>query len=483
VTTSPLPLTFRTAESHQIFAWIEAGESCLVVGIGSVGKSNFLRFLARQDVQAKYLNATGPSHLVIYIDSNKLIERSSWGLFELILHQLLVEVSSQKNAPEAVRELDDLHQRLTNPDTRHLALRYLERGLAIVCHRMGFILNLLLDDFDQLCPHLEPTTFSALRALRDDHKNALSFIVSARRRLSSVVHNLPDLEPFDELVSPNRLLLGTYNEEDARTMLQRLADRRNIQLEEAVITRILAISGRHPGLIRAIFSSLVADPLISVEILANEPSVVDECQRIWYSLDSEQQKGLLQLTANMQARLGAGGLGADKMGTGGKSADGMVIGGVGAGSKGGISLSSGSLSEFERLGLLALGPTRPVFASTLITHFLDQTQLQAGSLLTIDSKLRLVWINGEKMTNLTQLEFRLLEFLYQHPAQVCSRDELAAYLYPKEPNPGGMGINETRLDSVIKRLRSKIEPDPDHPRYLLTVRGHGFKMGDGSPVD
>ena len=145
-------------------------------------------------------------------------------------------------------------------------------------------------------------------------------------------------------------------------------------------------------------------------------------------------------------------------------------------------MSAGSLVEFVRLGLLATGPELK-FTSPLLAHFLAQSQLQAGSLLTIDSKRRLAWINGQKLSDLTQLEFRLLEFLNQHPAQVCSRDELAAYLYPKESKPGGKGVNETRLDSVIKRLRSKIEPDPDHPRYLLTVRGHGFKLGDGAQVD
>jgi DNA-binding response OmpR family regulator len=40
------------------------------------------------------------------------------------------------------------------------------------------------------------------------------------------------------------------------------------------------------------------------------------------------------------------------------------------------------------------------------------------------------------------------------------------------------GIADTRLDSIVKRVRKRIEPDPQEPRYLLTVRGHGFQLLD-----
>ena len=46
----PLPITYRAPEVKQILAAVQAGDSCSVIGIGSVGKSNLMRFLQREDV-------------------------------------------------------------------------------------------------------------------------------------------------------------------------------------------------------------------------------------------------------------------------------------------------------------------------------------------------------------------------------------------------------------------------------------------------
>jgi DNA-binding response OmpR family regulator len=64
--------------------------------------------------------------------------------------------------------------------------------------------------------------------------------------------------------------------------------------------------------------------------------------------------------------------------------------------------------------------------------------------------------------------------------QVCSRDELIKHLYPEDSSLGGGGVTDNRLDSVVKRLRKQIEPNPKEPKYILTVRGHGFRLDDSA---
>ena len=49
------PLTYRTPEVQQVMNWIEGGQSGCLVGLRGAGKSNFLRFLLRQDVRQHYL--------------------------------------------------------------------------------------------------------------------------------------------------------------------------------------------------------------------------------------------------------------------------------------------------------------------------------------------------------------------------------------------------------------------------------------------
>ena len=77
-----------------------------------------------------------------------------------------------------------------------------------------------------------------------------------------------------------------------------------------------------------------------------------------------------------------------------------------------------------------------------------------------------------------RLEFELLRLLYRQLGRVCSRDDIMAALYPHEkPGKEDEG-SENRLDSLVRHLRKAIEPTAGTPRYLLTVRGLGYKLVD-----
>jgi DNA-binding response OmpR family regulator len=76
-----------------------------------------------------------------------------------------------------------------------------------------------------------------------------------------------------------------------------------------------------------------------------------------------------------------------------------------------------------------------------------------------------------KLTEVTATEFRLLHFLASHPGRVFSRDQVLdavwrdlAFVTPRS------------VDVYIRRLREKIERDPEDPRYLKTVRGAGYRF-------
>ncbi len=82
---------------------------------------------------------------------------------------------------------------------------------------------------------------------------------------------------------------------------------------------------------------------------------------------------------------------------------------------------------------------------------------------------RRVCILGTWMA-LTALEFRLLAFLTSHPTQAFSREELLERVW---------GYTVGNLSTVtvhVRRLREKIEPDPAHPVFLVTVWGVGYRV-------
>jgi DNA-binding response OmpR family regulator len=105
--------------------------------------------------------------------------------------------------------------------------------------------------------------------------------------------------------------------------------------------------------------------------------------------------------------------------------------------------------------------------------------LRAGD-ITVDTSRRTAQC-GERRLHLTALEFDLLAYFVRHPETALSRRTLLAAVW---------GYDVGGLDTVtvhLRRLRTKLELEPSHPRYLQTVWGVGYKLdpspdGQGAPA-
>jgi len=95
--------------------------------------------------------------------------------------------------------------------------------------------------------------------------------------------------------------------------------------------------------------------------------------------------------------------------------------------------------------------------------------LEVGS-IRLDHQQRQVSIHGE-LIELTAMEFDLLAFLMTQPGRVFTRLEMLEAV--RGDVYGGF---ERSVDSHIKRLRQKVEPDPREPSVILTVFGVGYKL-------
>jgi len=97
---------------------------------------------------------------------------------------------------------------------------------------------------------------------------------------------------------------------------------------------------------------------------------------------------------------------------------------------------------------------------------------QARTGLWIDEGNSMVWVEGKEVTLTTQ-EYNLLLYFYHHEGKLRTREQIlkeglddsSEYIYVR-----------SKFHNAIRRLRQKIEPNPQKPKYLLTVHGRGYKF-------
>lgn len=77
---------------------------------------------------------------------------------------------------------------------------------------------------------------------------------------------------------------------------------------------------------------------------------------------------------------------------------------------------------------------------------------------------------GDNVSDLTQVEFQIIEYFFRNPGKVLSRNDILRHVW------GDLYFGEEKVVDVnIRRLRKKIEHDPSNPRHLVTIWGEGYK--------
>jgi len=322
-------ITFRYEEIKEILSKVRAGDSCSVVGIGSVGKSNLLRHLLRPETQKHHLGDLARELKLVLVDPNNMLDSlplltgqqvlSSWAGYEIMTHRLYKAFYPFTGFTEEDKKTfqyayDQLHNG-QNPLIPHIGLRYLEAVLEILLsqpepagsHRR---ITFVFDEFEDMLANLPEKFFQTLRGIRDDYKYRLTYIIFTRRSIPQIIaqngYNHLALEPFVELFTGNTLYLGPYSDADAKAMLDRLSARKNVTYPPSFRNFLLRVSGNHAGLLRASFDlagqiAFGTPESEALRFLANSEPIQSECQIIWDSLPEIEQATLKELVGQPSA--------------------------------------------------------------------------------------------------------------------------------------------------------------------------------------
>ncbi len=121
---------------------------------------------------------------------------------------------------------------------------------------------------------------------------------------------------------------------------------------------------------------------------------------------------------------------------------------------------------------------RMVFSESDATVELSFDPARLKSRLTLDRDARRVYIGQQEVIPPLSLpQYRLLQLLFDMGGGVCTREEVVDSVWPEA---AGEGVSEQAIDALVRRLRDRLaEVDPNH-QYVVTVRGHGFRLDNPS---
>ena len=120
--------------------------------------------------------------------------------------------------------------------------------------------------------------------------------------------------------------------------------------------------------------------------------------------------------------------------------------------------------DHERCDLIEYKEAWHVFSEAMQRFVLKQEPASVSSAML--SQDLAGW--QREMPGLTHQEKKVYDYLKMHRGELCPREDIKwAVWQSNEPT-------NSALQKIIERIREKIEPDPDNPRYLIAVRGKGY---------
>lgn len=446
----------RSRDREYVGQRIAEGDCCALVGVSNSGKSRLLRALAGSLVERDGGGTSGMSDSYVYVDFNLMLEATEQGFYELILRCLTEELSRREPEAGYLSTLRESYRTLVAPPTAFQVSLSFSEGLTAVCQALSEQapsrnLTLLFDEFDEPFEQIDGRAFLNLRALKDKYRRQLCFVTATNRRLSNIRRGR-DVDEFVELFEPFTRSLGPLAEEDTRQIIDEVASQGGYTFDDHDMAFIRHHADGHLGLLLAVSRALGEvtgmpvrdegqDWLIHRQVrdrLDRDLNVQAECRKIWDDLTETQQDVLMAVV--------------------GAEAD----------------IDRRALDSLRVKGLVRSGEDilfAPVFEGFVRRQRLTLRRRHEG--VRVDVESGDVWVDGRQTPTLTELEYRLLLLLYGHLDQICDKYEIVEAVWGEEYIDQ---VDDARIDKLLSRLRAKIEPEPRQPRYVITVRGRGYKL-------
>jgi hypothetical protein len=448
----------RENDLAYVMECIVEADCCSVVGVSNIGKSILMRSLALPEVYGKHLTSKKDDYLFVYIDFNLTSQMSEQGFYEVILRDML-ELLQDRGTKGALREaLRGAYEKVITSDSPFLIPLAFEDALEAVTDHYPGMLVLLFDEFDEVFADIDARVFVRLRALKDRHWPQLCYVVATGHALPETRRER-QVGEFCELFAPHTHHLSPLDEAASRTLVAQWAADEEAEFTPQDVDFVLQCAGGHPALLMATCRVLEAAKEEAVwrpasgnyaqvrEQLNSNANVRLECAKLWNDLSPQERETLTLLLSSDEVTSG--------------------------------------LDMLAQKGLVrSVGDTRPLpqeaagvqVFSGLFEGFAKRQQLmrhRGPQGVRIDVEAGDVWVDGELTPVLTELEYKLLLLLYGNLDKICDKYQIVESVWGESYIDE---VDDARIEKLVSRLRHKIEPVPEEPRYLITIRGRGYRL-------
>jgi hypothetical protein len=430
------PPTTREFEISSLVPFIKKGLSVQLIGLPGGGKNNVLNLLSyNKEVRAHNLKELEQYVHFVYLDCSELKDRNLLDVTKFFLISLSYSLNERGLIKEANKINTFTKEALPFQDELIL-FQALKQSIDYLCEEKEFTVVFSLDRFSDYIPEVSSQFFNNLKILRNRAKYRFSCIFAVNRPLEEILE--PTLfSDFYDFVIGNFVFIRLFDPVGMTFRFEYLEKTTGKKTNDAIKKELIELSGGHGKLTRVCYEALLSEGYEGKieDFLLKKSAVQGALYEIWASLLPSEQvflKSFIKDDNNEEIP-----------------------------------------QYFLDTGIIKSGKIQ----ISLLARFIGSLSISSTEKIEIDINTNEIVKGGQPISELlSPSEFRLLLYLIQNKGRICTKDEIITAIWKDTKTQEG--VTDQALDQIMYRLRKKIEIDPNHPQYIQTLKGRGYKFED-----
>ncbi|MCL4419000.1 helix-turn-helix domain-containing protein [Patescibacteria group bacterium] len=428
------PDTSRFSEIEKILEFVKNGNSCQLISLPGVGRSNLLGLLTyNTGVRIKHLGENQKWFHFVLLNFSEIRKKPLFEATKFIFLSLSDSLR-ERRMDEDYKKVNEILTENLKANDELVLFGGLKRAIDFLCIEKELTVVFLFDRFEEYIPMLSSEFFANLRILRNRAKYRFSVVFSLNRPLDDLVEPM-FFADFYEFLAGNTIFLSLLDKPGLDFRISYLEKVSGKKVDKKTIDTIIELTAGHGKLTRLCLEAVLSQDLRFTnhdlrKPLLEQKNIQGSLFEIWSSLNPEEQK---MLSANQLA----------------------------------------VCDYLTNIGLVKDGKISiPLFSDFIKKH---SSQLKTNEKITYEPTTDEIKKGDISLSeSLTSSEFKLLKFLLENQGKILDRNEVIKSVW--QDTKSVEGVTDQALDQLIFRLRKKIEDDPNNPAYLQTIKGRGIRF-------